>query len=63
MLMDVLVERKIPIFGIGKIHDIYNGRGIDRYATTKSNADGMQKLHATLAEQTERSDLRQPRGF
>jgi phosphopentomutase len=50
MLMDVLVERKIPIFGIGKIHDIYNGRGVDRYATTKSNADGMEKLHAALAE-------------
>jgi len=51
MLMDVLVERKIPIFGIGKIHDIYNGRGVERYITTKSNADGMQKLHGTLAEQ------------
>ena len=51
MLMDVLVERNIPIFGIGKIHDIYNGRGVDRYVTTKSNADGMQKLHGTLAEQ------------
>jgi phosphopentomutase len=51
MLMDVLVERKIPIFGIGKIHDIYNGRGVDRYVTTKNNADGMQKLHARLAEQ------------
>ena len=51
MLMDLLVERKVPIFGIGKIHDIYNGRGVDRYVTTKNNADGMQKLHATLAEQ------------
>ena len=51
MLMDVLVERKIPIFGIGKIHDIYNGRGVDHYVTTKNNADGMQKLHAKLAEQ------------
>jgi phosphopentomutase len=51
MLMDVLVERKIPIFGIGKIHDIYNGRGVDQYVTTKSNADGMQKLHGALAEQ------------
>ena len=51
MLMDVLVEKKIPIFGIGKIHDIYNGRGVDRYITTKSNADGMQKLHATMSEQ------------
>ena len=51
MLMDVLVERKIPIFGIGKIHDIYNGCGVDRYVTTKNNADGMWKLQATLAEQ------------
>jgi len=51
MLMDALVERKIPIFGIGKIHDIYNGRGVEHYVTTKNNADGMQKLHATLAEQ------------
>jgi phosphopentomutase len=51
MLMDVLVERKIPIFGIGKIHDIYNGRGVDHFVTTKNNADGMAKLHGTLAEQ------------
>ena len=51
MLMDVLVERQVPIFGIGKIHDIYNGRGVDHYVTTKNNTDGMQKLHATLGEQ------------
>jgi len=51
MLMDVLVERNVPIFGIGKIHDIYNGRGVSRYVTTKNNADGMQNLNATLAEQ------------
>src|SRR5260370_19936063 len=51
MLMDVLVERKVPIFGIGKIHDIYNGRGVERYVTTRNNTDGMQKLHATLDEQ------------
>lgn len=51
MLMDVLVENKISIFGIGKTHDIYNGRGVDRYVTTRSNADGMQKLHAGMAEQ------------
>jgi phosphopentomutase len=51
MLMDVLVEKKIPIFGIGKIHDIYNGRGVDHYATTKNNADGMSKLCARLDEQ------------
>src|SRR3981189_817192 len=50
MLMDVLVEQKVPIFGVGKIHDIYNGRGLDAYATTISNADGMQKLTAAVKE-------------
>src|SRR5882757_4267008 len=48
MLMDVLVEQKVPIFGIGKIHDIYNGRGVERYVTTKSNCDGMEKIQAAL---------------
>jgi phosphopentomutase len=52
MLMDVLVDRNIPIFGVGKIHDIYNGRGVDHYATTKNNADGMQNLHAAMKEQS-----------
>lgn len=49
MLLDVLAERGVPVFGIGKIHDIYNGRGVDDYATTKNNADGMAKLAAALA--------------
>jgi phosphopentomutase len=44
MLLDVLKERGVPVFGVGKIHDIYNGRGVDAYVTTKSNADGMEKL-------------------
>ena len=50
MLMDVLAERKVPVFGIGKIHDIYNGRGVDDYVTTKSNTDGMEKLTAAVKE-------------
>jgi len=50
MLMDVLAERKIPIFGIGKIHDIYNGRGLGDYVTTKSNTDGMEKLTEALRQ-------------
>ena len=51
MLLDVLAERHVPVFGIGKIHDIYNGRGVEHYVTTKSNADGMQKLEAALEQQ------------
>ena len=50
MLLDVLKERGVPVFGIGKIHDIYNGRGVEDYVTTKSNADGMEKLTAATRE-------------
>jgi phosphopentomutase len=50
MLFDVLAERKIPVFGIGKIHDIYNGRGVSDYVTTVSNSDGMAKLTAAVRE-------------
>ena len=50
MLLDVLKERRVPVLGVGKIHDIYNGRGVDDYVTTKSNADGMEKLTAALGE-------------
>jgi phosphopentomutase len=48
MLLDVLKERTVPVFGIGKIHDIYNGRGVDDYVTTKNNIDGMEKLTGAL---------------
>jgi len=50
MLLDVLADRNVPVFGIGKIHDIYNGRGVQTYVTTVSNSDGMQKLKAALRE-------------
>src|SRR3984893_3555688 len=50
MLLDVLVEKRIPIFGIGKIHDIYNGRGVGEYVTTKNNAEGMEKLSDTICD-------------
>jgi phosphopentomutase len=49
MLLDVLAECSVPVFGVGKIHDIYNGRGIADYVTTKNNADGMAKLTAAVA--------------
>ena len=50
MLMDVLAEREISVFGVGKIHDIYNGRGVADYVTTKNNADGMAKLADALSK-------------
>ncbi|MGC1967496.1 MAG: phosphopentomutase [Candidatus Acidiferrales bacterium] len=50
MLLDVLADLKVPVLGVGKIHDIYNGRGVDDYVTTKNNADGMRKLTEALAK-------------
>ncbi len=51
MLLDVLKDRGAPVFGIGKIHDIYNGRGVENYVTTKNNGDGMEKITTALATQ------------
>jgi phosphopentomutase len=50
MLLDVLADRAVPVFGMGKIHDIYNGRGVPDYVTTKNNADGMDKLTAAVRQ-------------
>jgi len=50
MLLDVLEERRVPIFGIGKIHDIYNGRGLADYVTTTGNVDGTEKLTVAIRQ-------------
>lgn len=44
MLLDVLGERDVPVLGIGKIYDIYDGRAVPESIRTKSNDDGMQKI-------------------
>jgi phosphopentomutase len=50
MLLDQLHERHIAIFSVGKIFDVFLGRGIGEYEKTKSNADGMAKTLAALDE-------------
>lgn len=42
-LLDKIVKSGGEVYGIGKIKDIFNGNGISKFATTKSNTDGMQK--------------------
>lgn len=44
MLLDKLAERGVEVFAVGKIFDVYLGRGIRDSETTKSNADGMAKI-------------------
>ena len=43
MLLDRLSEHNIDVASVGKIHDIFLGRGIRRYAKTKTNAEGMSQ--------------------
>jgi phosphopentomutase len=50
MLLDQLESRKVPVFSVGKIIDIFLARGIGRYEKTKSNADGMAKTLAAMEE-------------
>ena len=44
MLLDKLAERGAEVYAVGKIFDVYLGRGIRDSETTKSNADGMAKI-------------------
>jgi phosphopentomutase len=43
MLLDQLATHGVEIHSIGKIFDVFLGRGIREYDRTKSNADGMAK--------------------
>ena len=43
MLLDRLADLNIPIHSVGKIFDIFLGRGIGESAKSKNNADGMAK--------------------
>jgi phosphopentomutase len=48
MLLDRLAERGVDIFGVGKIFDIFLGRGIRETEKTKNNADGMAKTLSAM---------------
>ncbi|HWC97856.1 MAG TPA: phosphopentomutase [Candidatus Sulfopaludibacter sp.] len=43
MLLDRLEEQKIPVHSVGKIFDVFLGRGIGDSSKTKNNSDGMAK--------------------
>ena len=40
-LLDALLQNGKEVFGIGKIVDIFSGKGISRYVKTANNAEGM----------------------
>jgi phosphopentomutase len=50
MLLDQLQARGVETYSIGKIFDVFLGRGIGQQVKTKSNADGMAKTLEALDE-------------
>lgn len=50
MLLDRLAERGVEVVSVGKISDVFLGRGIAKALKTKSNADGMEKTLLALRE-------------
>lgn len=53
MLLDQLENRNVTVHAIGKISDVFLGRGIRRSDKTKNNSDGMTKTLHALEETTE----------
>lgn len=51
MLLDKLSERLVPVYSVGKIADIFLGRGIRNSVKSKSNDDGMEKTTQAMRRQ------------
>ena len=43
MLLDKLADAKVPVYSVGKIFDVFLGRGIEDHVKSVSNADGMAR--------------------
>lgn len=42
-MLDVLKEAEYDVIGVGKINDIFAGKGITEFVRTRDNADGIEK--------------------
>jgi phosphopentomutase len=42
-ILNAIVDAGLPVVGVGKIYDIFNGRGISKSHKTENNAEGMHK--------------------
>jgi phosphopentomutase len=47
-LLDRLAARAIPVTAVGKVNDLFAGRGIARAVPTTSDADGMSALESVM---------------
>src|SRR6266508_3135251 len=47
-VLERLVDHRVPVFGVGKIPDVFDRRGITDEVHTEGNADGLAKTEALL---------------
>ncbi len=52
-VLDALKEAGYMVYAVGKINDIFVGRGITEYVYTQDNMDGVDKTLAAMREKTE----------
>ena len=50
ILLDRLADRGVPIHSVGKIFDVFLGRGIGDSSKTRNNADGMAKTLEAMGD-------------
>ena len=50
-LLDRLAEKGLPVFGVGKIEDIFTGRGVSAAVHTTSDSDGVDQTLKAMREQ------------
>ncbi len=50
-ILDILKENKIEVIGIGKIEDLFAGKGLSKSIHTKDNRDGMDNLIKVMIEE------------
>ena len=53
MLLDQLSQAGCPVYSVGKIFDVFLGRGIGGHVKTKNNADGMARTLDAMNSQAE----------
>jgi phosphopentomutase len=53
MLLDKLAAAGVPVLAIGKIYDIFLGRGITEHRKTRNNEDGMAEITRAASEWNE----------
>ena len=47
-ILDVLTKHHIPTTGVGKISDIFTGRGLQYSVPTKTNEEGIEAIHQLI---------------